>query len=289
MAQLIRKYNAGDRIVISDWLRHHGTADLQESPEELARLATEQALLEAEALRAQMQAKLDDTEQQVRDMLTEAQEEAISIQAAAQAQGYEDGYKQGIVDGQNKVEAAMAEVVSRVQSMLASLGAQRELALNAVELEVASLSLAISEKIVGHVAHVHQPLIDHTVHRALAGLTVEGPFVVRAHPDDCTFLAGFWQSGSPHRPDLRDGWRLVPDASIAPGGCILICGPTTVDAQLKTQLANVAAGLQLALPSSLPNSETCPEDEESLEREPSLESDIDCKETQPSGDLAAQE
>lgn len=256
MSQLIRKYNAGDRIIVSDWLRAHGTSDLQEAPEELARRAAELALREAEQLRHQMQQQLAETQIQIQNLLAEAEQTAITIQATAQAQGYEDGFRQGLVDGQTKFDAKVAGIVTQLQAIAAELGLQRQVALTNVETEAATLSLAIAEKVVGHVACTHQPLIDYTVRRALAEISVEGPFVVRAHPDDCAYLAKFWQEGSPHRPDAPDGWRLVADPTVPPGGCILVCGPTTVDARLKTQMSTLAAGLQLVLPTPVPEPQT---------------------------------
>ncbi|MEZ4636119.1 MAG: FliH/SctL family protein [Caldilineaceae bacterium] len=253
MAQLIRKYNAGDRIVVSDWLRAHGTGDLEESPEEVARRAAEQALREAEALRNQMETQLAEAQRQIEALIAEAENTAQTLQAEAQAQGYEDGYKQGLVDGQTTFDGQVADIVTQLQAIVAELGLQRQVALSGIEVEAATLSLAVAEKVVGHVAQTHKPLIDHTVHRALSEISVEGPFVVKAHPDDCAFLTKFWQTGSPRRPDAPDGWRLVADESVPPGGCILVCGPTTVDARLKTQLGNIGVGLQLALPA--PDSE----------------------------------
>lgn len=248
MAQLIRKYNAGKHIVVSDWLRTHGTEDLQDSPEVKARHAAEQALQEAEQLRNQMESQFAEAQRQIETLINEAEQKAIALQAEAQAQGYEDGYKQGLADGQSKFDATVANTVTQLQAIVAELGLQRQAALDNIEVEAATLSLAIAEKVVGHIAETHQPLIDHTVHQALAELAVEGPFVVRAHPDDCVFLTQFWQSGSPNRPSTPEGWRLVADAAVPPGGCILISGATTVDARLKTQLGNIAAGLQLVLP-----------------------------------------
>jgi len=248
MSQLIRKYNSGKHIVVSDWLRTHGTEDLQESPEEKARRAAEQALQEAEQLRNQMEAQLAEAQRQIETLIAEAEQNALALQAEAQAQGYEDGYKQGLADGQSRFDAKVADTTTQLQAIVAELGLQRQVVLGNLEVEAATLSLAIAEKVVGHIAQTYQPLIDHTVHRALAELAVEGPFVVRAHPDDCAFLTQFWQSGSPNRPSTPEGWRLVADADVPPGGSILVCGSTTVDARLKTQLGNIAAGLQLALP-----------------------------------------
>ncbi|MBI1293870.1 hypothetical protein GC175_02780 [bacterium] len=263
MAQLIRKYNAGKHIVVSEWLRNHGTEDLQESPEVKARHAAEQALQEAEQLRNQMESQLAEAQRQIETLIAEAEQNAIALQAEAQAQGYEDGYKQGLADGQSTFDAKVAGTATQLQSILAELGQQRQVALANIEVEAATLSLAIAEKVVGHIAQTHQPLIDHTVHRALAELAVEGPFVVRAHPDDCAFLTQFWQSGSPNRPYTPEGWRLVADAAVPPGGCILVCGATTVDARLKTQLGNIAAGLQLAFPT--PVSEDIETDDSGIE------------------------
>ena len=246
MSRLIRNYRSGDRVILSEWTREHGTGERHVSLEEMQRRTLEQSQRETDAVRQQAADLLAEAERQAAALLAEAQQQITTLQAEAQARGYEEGYKQGIADGQRKGEAALAADAASFQRALADLGMQREAILKNVENEVVTLALAIVEKIVGHIAHTHRPLIAHTVHRALDELAALGPFTLRVHPADRAFLERFWQEAEANGTDPGVEWELVGDPTIERGGCLLLCGPSTVDARLSTQLKAIVEGLQVA-------------------------------------------
>lgn len=243
MAHIIRNYQAGERVVLSDWTRQHGTKEIHSSPEEQNRRAAEQAVREAEHLREQATQTLIQAQEQADALLAAAQEEAVTIQATAQAEGYEEGYSLGVAEGQQKGEAALSSVTAHLAEMLTSLQAQRQHVLRQAEEEVVQLTLAMVEKLVGQIAQHHEPLILHTVQRALAFLAESGPFALRVHPQDRTFLQEYWEEHISEAPG--DAWELVADPAIARGGCLLMCGPTTIDARLSTQMKAIVNGLHV--------------------------------------------
>lgn len=244
MSRLIRNYEAGDHIVLSDWLRAQGTRERQDSPEEIQQRALAQVHHEAEQMRQQAAQLLAQAEAQAMEIREEATNEINTLQAEAQARGYEDGYKQGIADAQQKAHTTFAHGVEQMQQVLAELSDQRRAILANAETEVATLSMAIVEKIVGQIAHTYQPLILYTVNRALAKIAADETIIVHLHPEDHQVLADFWQNPAPNvRPPAA--WQLVIDPQIDRGGCLLFCGSTTVDARLATQLQNLVDGLQI--------------------------------------------
>lgn len=244
MARLIRNYNAGERVTLSEWTRESGTIRVGQSSEEAQKQALDQARHQIEEMRQQLEAELAQIDAQSAVILNDAQMRAITLQAEAQAQGYEAGYKQGIADGQKKMDGLLAGATAQIQQLLDEMAAQRGAMLAQVESEIVALSLAIAEKIVGHVARTHDELILHMVQRAIAELPNTGPLLLRVHPDDAPTLEKYWQRGQ--NGDERSAeWRLVADAHIERGGCLIVCGSTTIDARLSTQLDNIANGLGL--------------------------------------------
>jgi flagellar assembly protein FliH len=242
MARLIRNYNAGERITLSEWTREHGTALSGDSPEEVQKQAIEQARQQVEEMRRQLDAQLAQIDARSAAILDDAQIQAVTLQAEAQAKGYEAGYKQGLADGQQKMDVAMGRAVAQIAQILDEVASQRSATLAGVEAEVVALSLAIAEKIVGQIATTHEALIVHMVNRAMAELPTVGPLLLRIHPDDSPILERFWMET--HKSDEHvNGWRLVPDPQIERGGCLIVCGSTTLDARLSIQLDNIAKGL----------------------------------------------
>lgn len=243
MGNIIRNYNDGSRVLLSEWTRQHGARELETSPEEKLRRAAEQVHRDAEALRLQTGTLLADAQNQAQAILDAAQEEAIMLQATAQAAGYETGYAQGLADGQKKGEAALTAAVARVEDILVQLTGQRDVVMGLAELEVVHLTVALVEKIIGQISQSQEELILHTVTRALTQLAATGPFRLRVHPDDRTFLLRHWQTDPTLAPS--EAWELVADPSVERGGCLLVCGPTTIDARLSTQMRTLVNALQL--------------------------------------------
>lgn len=242
MTRLIRNYQDGSQIVLSDHLRRHlaDGGDAQIDDAELAR----QLRAEAEIRLAEAAAALSRAQAEADALRRRAEEEIAIRQAEAQAKGFEAGYQQGIAEGLAVGEQAFVEGVAEVQAVLEAIGQERSRLLLHAEQEVASLAMAIAEKVVGRLAQESRELILHTVNRALDELTISGPFTLRVHPDDAAYLERSWQ-GVDSRGEAYD-WKLAPDPTIEPGGCLLICGPSRVDARLSSQLKSILNGLALA-------------------------------------------
>lgn len=254
MARVIRHYQSGKKVVLSDrnqqasseFVAHsaqpQGSAAEPPNSEEAAAFLIE-CERRAEALLAQAQA-------QAGEILQEAEVQAATLQAEAQAKGYEEGYEEGIADGRQRGEQALASAVADVHDILASVAEQRAEVLSQAETEVAQLAMAIAEKVIGETARQQRAVIVHTVTRALDELTTDGSLRIRLHPDDRAYLEAFWRESPGAQSGQRSAegqfhWELVDDERVEPGGCVVTCGPATVDARLSTQLKAIVAGLSL--------------------------------------------
>lgn len=240
MPRLIRKYHAGGQIVVTEALRRKVAAG-QPINDDIDRL--DRALNEAEAMRSQAQQMLAHAQTQADHIVAEAKERAVALQAEAQAQGFQEGYEQGIKEGRTAGEQALSHVIQEMRLLLDSIRQQRLQVLGHAEQETVHLALAVAEKIIGPIACEHQDVIEHNVARALAELGETGPFALRVHPQDAAHLRPRWHSQGP--PIDEDEWKLIEDESIEPGGCILLCGPATIDTRLSIQMKAIVEGLGL--------------------------------------------
>jgi len=241
MAQLIRNYQDGSQIVLSDQLRRRmaeGVGAPVDSPE-LTLAFTKQM----EAMAAESATTLAKAKQEAAALLRKAETDVMVLQAEAQARGFDEGYQQGIAEGTALGQQMIQNGIEAVQAMLVSVQNERTHLLLQAEHEAATLALAIAEKIVAKIGQEQRDMIVHTVNRALNELTITGPFLLRVHPDDAAYFNQTWEGVDSNGEAYV--WKLVPDAKIEPGGCILTCGSSTVDARLSTQLKSIVNGLSL--------------------------------------------
>ncbi len=236
----IRRYQPGQAVQVSEENR-----DDQNLSDEERQADMVQCRQQMEQLMAQAQAEAD-------ELLRQATEQAQIIQAEAQAKGYDEGYQQGLADGQQQAEQQMAATVQRIEDLLRSVAQERATVLSQAEPEVVQLAMTIAEKVIGLLAQQHRSVVVHTVAQALDQLTVTGPFRLRVHPDDATYLEVFWQEKAEDVHTLLsqgepDQWTLVRDPQIEPGGCVVECGPATIDARLSTQIRAIVDALEVEL------------------------------------------
>ena len=183
------------------------------------------------------------------EKLTLAQWEAISEQArregleqgraegieAGRAEGFEQGLQQGLAEGRARIEAQQAQFKELLETL------QRPLQRQSAELETLLVQLVteLSRAVVGAELASRPERLRQSVVDALACLPPHsGPVVLRLHPDDCALLAEQAQ---------REGWELVEDAGLTPGGCMLDAGSAHVDASVETRFAQVAEQLHARL------------------------------------------
>lgn len=176
--------------------------------------------------------------------------------AAAQARGYAQGLAQGRAQGsaqtalewQERMDAYRAgpgrDCAQRMQALLqafdASLGqAQQQLAPQLLE-----LACSIARQVLREQLCVNPLALLPVLREALSLLASDGrPTTVRLNPADHAALA------QPLRerlaaPDLH--W--LADAAVAPGGCVLDCAGSVVDASLATRWRRAIASIGLDLP-----------------------------------------
>jgi flagellar assembly protein FliH len=176
------------------------------------------------------------------EKLTLAQWEAIYEEARQEGidqgkkEGYEAGYKEGVAKGQEDglasgtdvVNGHIERLVSILEELKAPLGHQSE------ELErlVVSMVIELSRSVVQAELSTRPELLHRAVADALACVppSSETP-VLKLNPDDCELLKATAE---------EQGWDLVPDQSLAAGGCIVQAGSCRVDASVKTRFAQVA-------------------------------------------------
>ncbi|MYN11657.1 flagellar assembly protein FliH [Pusillimonas sp. TS35] len=159
--------------------------------------------------------------------------------AAGHQQGYDAGYQAGLAQGRED-GAADAHAKARQLASLADGLAQSVHAFEAETGEaLVSLAIRIAEQVLHSTLDMQPEKILDLVRDVLRTQADPDALVtVRLHPDDAALVREHLESDPSAGP-----WRLMPDETIARGGCIANTVLGSVDATLATRWQRVLAAL----------------------------------------------
>jgi flagellar assembly protein FliH len=161
------------------------------------------------------------------------QERLAALEREAFTKGYAQGERAGLEAGGKRAEA----MLRRVAQTLEELGNLRKTLMQQSERQMVQLALTLARRVVQREIRLDPELIAAMAHVAIKKLGISNPSTIRLHPDDYTVVA-------------RDGERwagsnvsVVPDPSIARGGCMVESDFGNIDASLDRQFDEMARAL----------------------------------------------
>lgn len=183
----------------------------------------------------QAEAMLSEAQQHVEQMLNQARTQVDVWQEEARQQGLQAGYE----SARQAVEAELTEVVQTAQEVLQSLLPARDAFFNEAREHIADLALAVARKIIGREITLDPKTVTDIVATVIDQAQVEPPCRVHVHPKDYDLLHPHWEAVAALQRG-GDTWELVSDQQVSRGGCVLEIQGGSLDAQLDTQLNQVA-------------------------------------------------
>ena len=207
-----------------------------------AKSTLESARLQAEALKAAAEADVD----RIRD--------------EAEAAGHVAGYDAGRAEGLARVEELTAEKVAHVTRLAISAAVDRRELLHNAEAEVVRLATRIARKVVQRELMTDPTIVHRLAEAALRHVAADGLVRLRVNPDDYEELGAYWARAHGAVENDRT-YEVVADPAIGRGGVVIETRAGTIDAQLETQLDEIAQALGVeeergAHPDSLPEGES---------------------------------
>jgi flagellar assembly protein FliH len=191
---------------------------------------------------ASAQARLrDEIERSVRAELgAEARAAAEAERERARAQGHAEGLVEGRSEAMLDAARARAELQAEAARALQALREAHAAALDAFEADVGRVAFAAVCKLVGGQA-ASRAFVQGLVEQVCAPLRAEPGATARLHPRDIALLGelvdgGTLALGSP-------GMRVVPDESLALGGCVVETAMGEAHGDLDSQLRRLHAAL----------------------------------------------
>lgn len=158
---------------------------------------------------------------------------------AARQSGYQDGYRDGLVALEGFKQSFAAQTTAQVGTLVAGLGAQLDALQQDMAASLATAAAALARQVVRSELAAHPDCVVAVAEQAVEALLLSARHIVlRVHPDDHALIA----SGAAETLAAR-GARLVADAQIGRGGCLLQSDIGLVDATIDERWRRAAAGL----------------------------------------------
>lgn len=165
---------------------------------------------------------------------------------AAHAEGFAQGHEAGAREVREAQEAtvrkAAEETAVRMGQLLHSTREHLSRSEEQIARQLLELACDLARQVVRAELSSTPETLRTVVNEALALAVEDGrPAILRVHPQDADWLQTGWTDG----PATV---KLLPDDSIAPGGCVLESTQATVDATVEKRWARAVANLGLQAP-----------------------------------------
>jgi flagellar assembly protein FliH len=182
--------------------------------------------------------------------LSVAEQLAAQLRAARQS-GYQDGYRDGLAALEGFKQSYAAQITAQLGRLVESHGAQLDGLQQQLAQAIAVCATSMARQVVRSELAARPELVAAVAQEAVEALLLSARHItVRVHPDDQPLVA----QGAADTLQAR-GARLIPDASIARGGCRVDSDIASVDGTVaaRWRRASAALGAETEWPDAEPD------------------------------------
>jgi flagellar assembly protein FliH len=164
----------------------------------------------------------------------EQQAKLATIERDAFAKGYAQGERAGMEAGARRADA----MLRRVAQTLEDLSHLRKAIVRETESQMVQLALALARRVVHREVSLDPMLVAAMAHVALERIGESTPATIKLHPEDFAIVAA-------HRGEAWESAhvRVLPEPSVARGGCVVESEFGVVDGSLDAQFEELARAL----------------------------------------------
>ncbi len=166
------------------------------------------------------------------------QEHAEQLNAARQG-GYHDGYRDGLAALESFKQGFAAQMTAQIGALMQSYAAQMDGLQQEMASTLAAAATSLARQVVRSELATRPEKVALVAQEALETLLLSARHIaVRVHPDDHALVA----QGAADTLAAR-GARLIADAGIERGGCVVESDIGVIDASIETRWRRAAAAL----------------------------------------------
>ncbi|MEO6362752.1 MAG: FliH/SctL family protein [Caldimonas sp.] len=163
---------------------------------------------------------------------------AQQIKAARQS-GYQDGYRDGLVALDGFKQSFASQTTAQVGTLVTAVGEQLDAMQEAMATSLAATATALARQVLRSELAATPQSVVVVAEQAIDALLLSARHIVmRVHPDDHALIV----AGAAEAIAAR-GVRLVADAQIGRGGCLVQSDIGLVDATIEERWRRAAASL----------------------------------------------
>ena len=203
----------------------------------------EEAQQKAAALLQAAQKKANEALTAAAQKIQQFQELAKTKAEEANKAAYAQGLEQGRVDGRQQGHDEYLKLMLHARDLYIQAIKERDKLIDNTEPELARLSVAIAERLIGQEINSNGEFIMSVVRDALADCKDREQVIIRVAPDDYHLVNNDRSTFARMVEGLKD-FDLVIDSKIEPGGCIIETNLGNIDARLNTQIAAIKAAFE---------------------------------------------
>jgi flagellar biosynthesis/type III secretory pathway protein FliH len=218
------------------------------------RLVRDAIVLDMGDLARQAERMLSAARRESDEISASARVEAQRLIDSADARGHVQGLERGLLEGRQAGEAAgraealrqwldrIAQLTQAWSEALAGWESNRATMHQQACEDVIAFALALARKVVMRMPQSDPTIVRDQLAAALAMVSRPTAIEIRVHPADRALAEQVL-------PDLMESLKecahasVAPDASMTPGGCIVMTAGGRVDASIETQLERIAEAL----------------------------------------------
>jgi flagellar assembly protein FliH len=162
-----------------------------------------------------------------------------ALQRAARQQGYQDGYRDGLVALEGFKQSFAMQTATQVAALVRSTGEQLDVLQQEMAQALAGAAIELARQIVRSELEGRPELVATVATEALDTLLLSARHItLRVHPDDHALVA----AGAADDLAAR-GARLISDVNVTRGGCIVESDLGVIDASIEARWHRAAAAL----------------------------------------------
>lgn len=160
---------------------------------------------------------------------------------AIRKQAYKEGFEHGLQDGKQQfktqsdaLKEKLINVINKLQSPLKKVDKE-------VEAQLLQLCVLIAKQVIRRELKQEPEQIAAVIRECLKILPASNTRPkIKLHPDDHACVKEIYPN---IETDENQGWQIIEDSSISPGGCIVDTESSHIDATIESRLSQIAAEL----------------------------------------------
>jgi flagellar assembly protein FliH len=166
------------------------------------------------------------------------EQHTAALQTARQS-GYQDGYRDGLVALEAFKQSFAQQMTTQLGTLMRGFNEQIDALEDQMAQALAHAAMDLAGQVVRHELSARPELVASVAREAVASLLLSARHIaVRVHPDDHTLVA----QGAGDELERR-GARLVADAAVSRGGCVVESDVGVIDARIENLWRRAAAAL----------------------------------------------